>query len=151
MSLQLDLKESLKESMKAKDTVRLSVIRNIISSVTNELVSRGKTPQDQLSDEEVVAVIKRLSKQRKDSIDQFEKGGRPELAEAEKTELAILEEYLPALMSQDAIRPIAMAKKSELGIEDPSKKGQLMGAIIKELRGSADGVDVKAVVDSLFS
>jgi len=151
MSIQLELKESLKEAMKAKDAVRLSVIRNIITSVTNELVSKGKTPQDELSDDEVLVVIKRLAKQRKDSIDQFEKGGRSDLAESEKTELIILDEYLPELMSQDAIRPIAEAKKAELGIDDPAKKGMLMGAIIKELAGKADGSDVKAVVDSLFS
>ncbi len=151
MSIQLELKESLKEAMKAKDAVRLSVIRNIITSVTNELVSKGKTPQDELSDDEVLVVIKRLAKQRKDSIDQFEKGGRADLAESEKTELIILDEYLPELMSQDAIRPIAEAKKAELGIDDPAKKGMLMGAIIKELAGKADGSDVKAVVDSLFS
>ncbi|MFT5360220.1 MAG: hypothetical protein ACI88L_000711 [Candidatus Paceibacteria bacterium] len=151
MSLQVEIKESLKESMKAKDSVRLSVVRNILTSITNELVSKGKTPQDSLGDDDVLTVIKRLSKQRKDSIDQFEKGGRPELAEVEKVELAILEKYLPELMSQENIRPIAEAKKIELGIDDPAKKGQLMGAVMKELAGRADGTDVKAVVDLLFN
>jgi uncharacterized protein YqeY len=151
MSLQVEIKESLKESMKAKDSVRLSVVRNILTSITNELVSKGKTPQDSLGDDDVLAVIKRLSKQRKDSIDQFEKGGRPELAEVEKVELAILEKYLPELMIQENIRPIAEAKKIELGIDNPAKKGQLMGAVMKELAGRADGTDVKAVVDLLFN
>jgi uncharacterized protein len=151
MSLQIEIKESLKESMKAKDAVRLSVVRNILTSITNELVSSGKTPQDELEDDAVLAVIKRLSKQRKDSIEQFEKGGRPELAEVEKVELAILEKYLPELMSQDAIRPIAEAKKAELGVDDPAQKGRLMGAVMKELGGKADGTDVKAVVDALFN
>lgn len=150
MTLQVEIKESLKEAMKAKDAVRLSVIRNIITSVTNELVAKGKTPQDELGDDEVLAVIKRLSKQRKDSIEQFEKGGRPELAETEKSELVILEAYLPEMMTQDAIRPIAEAKKSELGVDDPSKKGMLVGSVMKELAGKADGGDVKAVIDSLF-
>ena len=62
MSLQIEIKESLKESMKAKDAVRLSVVRNILTSITNELVSSGKTPQDELEDDAVLAVIKRLSK-----------------------------------------------------------------------------------------
>jgi uncharacterized protein YqeY len=150
MSLQIDIKEKQKEAMKAKDAVRLSVLRNISSSVTNELVSKGKTPQDELPDEDVLAVIKRLAKQRKDSIEQFEKGGREDLAEVEKAELVVLEEFLPEMMTQDAILPIAEAKKAEMGIDDASKKGMLMGALMKDLAGKADGGDVKAVVDSLF-
>jgi uncharacterized protein YqeY len=151
MSMQLDIKEKMKEAMKAKDALKLSVYRNIISSFTNEVVSKGGTPQDEIGDDDALAVIKRLAKQRKDSIEQFEKGGRQELADNEKAELEILEVFLPELMSQDAIRPIAEAKKAEMGIDDASKKGMLMGALMKEFAGKADGGDVKAVVDSLFA
>ena len=97
------------------------------------------------------SVIKRLAKQRKDSIEQFRNGGREDLAGVEEKELAILEELLPQMMSQDAIRPIAEKKKAELGVEDKSKMGILVGAVMKELGGQADGSDVKAVVDSLFN
>jgi uncharacterized protein YqeY len=151
MSLQTDIKEQMKEAMKAKDSVRLTVLRGALSSFTNELVAKGKTPQDELGDEDTLAVIKRLAKQRKDSIDQFEKGGRQDLADAEKAELEILEAYLPEMMGQDAIRPLAEAKKAEMGIDDSSKRGMLMGALMKDLAGKADGGDVKTVVDSLFS
>lgn len=145
-----DIRASLKDAMKAKEEVRLRTIRGMLTAFTNELVATGKTPQDMLGDEGVLAVIKRLAKQRKESIVQFEAAGRDDLAVVEKDELVILESYLPQMMSQDEIRPIAEAKKAELGIDDKSKMGMLVGAVMKELKGKADGGDVKAVVESLF-
>lgn len=151
MTLQEQIKEKIKEAMKAKDDLRLSVMRGVSSAITNELVSQKKTPQDSLDDEGVLTVITRLAKQRKESIKQFEEGGRPELAEDEKRELAVLEEFLPEMMSVEEIQKIAEAKKDEMGIDDPSKKGMLMGALMKDLKGRADGGDVKNVVESLFN
>ena len=150
MSLHDQLRESLKTAMKAKDAVTLTTVRSIMTACTNELVATGKTPQDQLDDAGILAVIKRLAKQRKESIVQYEAANRPELAEPEKLELAVLEAYLPALLTQDQIRPVAEAKKAELGVTDKSKLGILVGAVMKELGGNADGADVKAVVESLF-
>lgn len=150
MALHEDIKGQLKEAMKAKEATRLSVIRGMLTAFTNELVATGKTPQDTLDDTQVLSVIKRLAKQRKDSIEQYEAAGRQELADTEKAELTVLETYLPTLMSQDEIRPIAEAKKTELEIEDKSKIGILIGAVMKELQGKADGGDVKTVVESLF-
>ena len=136
--------------MLAKDTLRLSVVRGLVSAFTNELVAKNRKPTDELSDEDVFAVIRRAVKQRKDSIDQFTKGGRPELAADESAELKVLETYLPQMMSKDEIRKIAEAKKVELGITDKAKLGQFIGAVMKELKGKADGADVKEVVESLF-
>jgi len=150
MSIHTDLRVTLKESLKAKDEVRLRTVRGIMTACTNELVATARTPQDELKDEEVLAVIKRLAKQRKESIVQYEAANRPELAVPEKEELAVLEAYLPALMSQEQIRPIAEAVKAELGANDKAKMGQLVGAVMKKLQGQADGGDVKAVVESLF-
>ena len=150
MSLHQDIKDSLKDALKAREEVRLRTIRGMMTAFTNESVATGGTPQTLLSDEQALAVIKRLAKQRKESIVQYEAANRPELAAPEKDELVVLESYLPQMMTQDEIRPVAEAKKAELGIEDKSKMGQLMGAIIKELAGKADGGDVKAVVESLF-
>jgi len=150
MSIHTDLRVTLKEALKAKDEVTLRTVRGIITACTNELVATNRTPQDELKDEEVLAVIKRLAKQRKESIMQYEAANRPELVLPEKEELAVLEAYLPKLMSQDAIRPVAEALKAELGITDKAKMGMLMGAVIKKLAGQADGADVKAVVESLF-
>ena len=116
----------------------------------SELVAKNKTPQDTLTDDECIAVIRRLAKQRKDSIEQFEKGGRPELAETEKKELAVIETLLPQMMSLDDIKKVAEAKKVEMNVTDKAKAGILMGAVMKELKGKADGGDVKSVVESLF-
>ncbi len=150
MTLHEKIKEQLKEAMKAKDTVKLRVVRGLLTAFMNELVATGRTPQDILSDDQALAVIKRSAKQRKESITQYEAAGRDDLATPEKEELAVLETYLPTLMTPDEIRPIAEAKKKELAIEDKSKMGILIGAVMKECAGKADGGDVKTVVESLF-
>ncbi len=144
------IKGEIKKSMMAKEALRLETMRGLLSAFTNELVATKRTPQEMLTDEEVLKVMKRAANQRKDSIEQFEKGGRPELAEKEKAELAIIETFLPQMMSKDEIRKIAEAKKAELGADDKSKMGMFMGALMKELKGRADGNDVKEVVEGLF-
>lgn len=145
------IREEIKNSMKAKEEVRVLVLKGILSAFTNELVATKRTPQDKLTDEEALAVISRLAKQRKDSISQFESGGRADLAENEKKELSVLEEFLPTLMSEDEIRKFVENKKSEMGIADATQKGQFMGAVMKDLKGKADGVLVKKVIDELLS
>lgn len=149
--IQQKIKDEIKQAMRDKDALRLSVLRGLSAAFTNELVAKMRMPQDPLADEEAMAVIKRTVKQRKDSIDQFTKGGREDLANDEKAELAILETYLPAMMSKEDIKVIALRKKEEMGVTDKAKAGQLTGAVLKETKGMADGGDVKAVVDSLFS
>ena len=137
--------------MMAKDSVKLEVVRGLTTAFMNELVATNRTPQDMLSDEEALKVITRTAKQRKDAIQQFEAAGRQDLADEDKAQLAILETYLPKLMSADEIRPIVEAKKAELGVTDKSGAGKLTGMLMKELAGKADGAVVKQVVDSLFS
>ncbi len=149
-TLQQKIKGQIKEAMMAKDSVKLTVLRGLSSAITNDLVDKGRTPQGELTDEEVLAVIRRQVKQRKDSIDQFTTGGREDLAEAEKAELAHLEIYLPQMMSEDDVKKIVEAKKAELGVTDAKDKGKLMAEIMKDLKGKADGTVVKNAVDSLF-
>src|SRR3989338_6992155 len=108
MTIQLNIKEKIKEAMKARDTVSLLVYRNIASAITNELVAKGRTPQDEMNDEDTLVVIRRLAKQRKDSIEQFERGGRQDLVDVELAELAVLEKFLPQMMTRDEIRPVAI-------------------------------------------
>ncbi len=151
MSLHTQIKDQIKEAMKAKDTVKLGVVRGLVSAFTNELVTLKRTPQDELSDEEVLAVIRRAVKQRKDSIEQFTTGGRMDLVEPEQAELAVLETYLPALMSREDVMTAAQAKMAELGVTDKSGAGKFMGALMKDLKGKADGDVVKSVVDELLS
>ncbi len=158
MSIQQQIKDEIKEAMKAKDSVRLSVVKGLSAAFVNEVVSLKRTPTDPLSDEEALNVIRRAVKQRKDSIEQFVAGGRPELAESEKAELVILETYLPAMMPKEEVEKVVKAKMAEMNI-DPSidsgqaksKAGQLMGSVMKDLKGKADGDVVKSVIDTLLA
>ncbi|MFH1472982.1 MAG: GatB/YqeY domain-containing protein [bacterium] len=151
MSKQMDIREQMKEAMLAKDALKLSVLRGLLAAFTNESVAKKRKPDEELSDEEVLDVISRQAKQRKDSIEQFEKGGRQELADTEKAELTILETYLPTQMSESEIQEYCKKKQNELNIIDKSKSGQLLGAIMKDLKGKADGNVVKQAVDKIFS
>src|SRR5258708_27396 len=121
--LHQDIKNEIKDAMKAREEVRLGVLRGIVAACTNELVAQKKKPQEMLDDASVLAVIKRLVKQRKDSIEKFRKGNREDLAEVEQSELVYLEKYLPAMMSVEEIRALAIVKKQIMLISDPAKKG----------------------------
>ena len=147
MSLCQDIKTQMIEAMKAKDVTRLDVLRGLLSSFTNETMAKKRKPDEELSDEEALSVISKAIKQRKDSIEQFTKGGRMDLAESEEAELKILETYLPTQMSRDEVVAYVRQKISEVGA-DSAKKGQFMGSIMKELKGKADGVVVKEVIDT---
>ena len=151
MALQQTIKDQIKDAMRAHDELRKEVLRGILTAFVNELVAKRRTPQEILEDDDCTLVLKRLVKQRKDSAEQFTAGGRPELAEKEVKELAIIEEFLPALMSRDEIKKIALAKKAELGVTDKSGMGKFIGAVMKECKGMADGNDVKAVAEELLS
>lgn len=150
MTLHEQIKNNIKEAMKAGDKVRLEVMRGLVTAFTNELVAKSRTPQDLLTDEEAIAVITRLSKQRKDSIEQFTKGGRMDLVEEESKQLAILNEYLPKLMEENEVEEFVKSKIIETGAIDPTKKGMFMASLMKDLKGKADGSMVKSVVDKLF-
>ncbi len=140
----------MKTALKERNEVRLTTLRGLISAFTNELVAQKRKPTEALDDNDALTVIKRAVKQRKDSIEQFRAGGREDLAASEEAELAILEEYLPESASIEEIERVAKVKKEALGIEDKAKMGILVGAIMKEFAGNADGADVKAVVEGLF-
>ncbi len=148
---QAELKEMMKDAMRAKNAVKLLVIRGLMAAATNEAVTKGKGPDGVLTEDEMLTVVTRAAKQRKDSIAQFEAGGRPELAEGEKAELAILETMLPAQLSREEVEAAVKAKAAEMGVADKTGANQLMGAVMKDLKGRADGTVVKEVVDGLFA
>lgn len=150
-TLQAKVREKLKIAMKDKDQVGLDTLRAVIAGCTNELVATGKTPQDDLDDAGVIKVITRLIKQRKDSIEQFKNAGRADLVAGEQSQLYVLEQFMPEQMSEDKIRAIAVAKQTELGHMDKSKVGILVGAVMKEVGGQADGATVKKIVEGLFA
>lgn len=150
MTLQEKIKTDMVQAMRDKNAVGVAVLRGIMAGFTNELVNKKKKPDEALTDEEALAVILRAIKQRKDSIDQFSKGGRADLVASETAELTTLESYAPKFMSVEEITAIATAKKAEMGIADKTGMGKLMSALMKDLKGKADGADVKVVVESLF-
>jgi len=135
------------EAMKARDTERLRFARNLVAAFTNELVAKGKKPDGLLSDDEALAVVKRFAKQRKDSIAQFRAGGREDLVAGEEAELAYLQKLLPEEMNEEEIRAVVLKKKEELGITGATGTGALMSAVMKELKGKADGMVVKKIVE----
>lgn len=151
MAIHEMLKKSIPDALRARDEVRLRTLRSLITAMTNEVVAKKRKPDEFLADEEALVVIKRAVNQRKDSIEQFEKASRNDLAEPEKQELAILESYLPQMMGRDEIMTIAKQKMAEFGISSKADAGKFTGTLMKELKGKAGGGDVKAVVDSLLS
>ena len=151
MSLHQDIRGEMIEAMKAKDAIRLNVLRGLLSSFTNEAVSKKRKPDEELSDDEALTVISRAVKQRKDSIEQFEKGNRQDLADVEMRELKILQNYLPAQMSKEEILTYVKSRQAELNMTDLSKKNQALGTIMKELKGKTDGSTVKEIIETLFS
>ena len=151
MSLHQDIREQMRGAMKAKDAIRLNVLRGLLSSFTNEAISNKRKPDEELSDVDALSVISRAVKQRKDSIEQFEKGNRRDLAEVEKSELEILQTYLPTQMSRDEILAYVRSRQAELNMTDLSKKNLFLGTIMKELKGKIDGSVVREIIDMVFS
>ena len=137
------------EAMKAREATKLSVLRGLMASFTNELVAKKRKPDEELGDEDALSVISRAVKQRKDSIEQFEKGNRQDLADVEKAEMAILETYLPAQMSQEEVESFINDKITK---ENPEKdkKNQFMGLVMKELKCRTDGSVVKEALDKVW-
>jgi len=141
------IESDLKSALKSGEKEKAGVLRFLISAIKNFQIEKKAQDKKYLSDEDIILVLKRQVKQRKDSIDQYEKGNRADLAEKEKAELAVLGNYLPAQMGEAQIREIVKAKISELGIADGSGFGKLMGTVMAETQGQADGAAVKKVVE----
>ncbi len=148
--LQDTISSDLTTAMKAKEALKVEVLRGLKAAFTNELVATKRKPTDPLPDEDAISVIRREVKKRKEAFEAFTGGNRPELADKEEKERVILEVYLPTLMSKDAIEKIAEAKKTEMGVSDKKDMGRFMGALMKDLAGKADGADVREVVQKLF-
>lgn len=148
MTIHKQIKDSIKEAMVAKDTLKLTTLRGVQAAIMNEMVAK-KINAEEMSDEDTLAIIRRLVKQRKDSIEQFTKGNRMDLVEAEKAEMEILEKYLPQMMSREDVKKVVEQKISEAGTIDKTKMGQFMGSIMKDLKGKADGMIVKEVIEEL--
>lgn len=148
---QQDIKAEVIKAMKAKEPIKLAVMRAISASITNELVAEQRGPDGTLTEEEIMDIISRSAKQHKDSIAQFTAGGREDLVASEQAELDVLTALLPAQMSREEIVAAVDAKAAEMGVTDKAKANMLMGAVMKDLKGKADGTVVKEVIDGKFA
>jgi uncharacterized protein YqeY len=151
MAIKDQIMTDLKLAMKDKAEVRLRVLRSLKAKLLEREISERKEGEAELTDEQAVEVLMKAAKQRKESIEQFEKGGREDLAESEKKELEVIESYLPEMLSENEIRDIARQKIDELGAEDMSDMGQVMGVMMQELKGKAEGSLVSKVVKEELS
>ena len=141
------LREDLKSAMRAKDALRRDTIRLLQAAIKNaDIEHRGD-----VGDAAVLTIIQRQLRQRQDSIEQFEAGGRDDLAARERAEIGVLEGYLPAQMDRAAIRAAAKAVVERTGASGPGDKGKVMGPLMGQLRGKADGRLVNEVVGELLS
>jgi uncharacterized protein YqeY len=138
MSLQKRIDADLKDAMRAKDVARLSVLRLLKAALKNATIEKVGA-EGELSDADAVAVIRKQVKQRQDSIESFEKGGRAELADKEKSELAILNQYLPAAMSGEDIARLVRETIAEVGATSKAQMGAVMKALGPKVAGRADG------------
>src|SRR6266576_4645399 len=138
MSIIERVDSDLKEAMRAKDTTKLGVLRLLKSALKYAVIAKSGA-EAELSDAEAVQVIRKQAKQRQDSIESFEKGGRVELADKEKQELAILNTYLPQGMSADELAKVVRETIAELGATSKAQIGAVMKALQAKVGGRADG------------
>ncbi|NIR70833.1 MAG: GatB/YqeY domain-containing protein [Aliifodinibius sp.] len=151
MAIKDQIMADLKQAMKDKEQDKLRVLRSLKSKLLEREISERKGGEGELSDEQTIEVLMKAAKQRKESIEQFEKGDRSDLADAEKDELEIINSYLPKMLSEEEVRDIAQEKIAEMGAEDMSDMGQVMGALMQELKGKAEGSVVSKVVKEELS
>ena len=145
MKLQERLDSDLKEAMRARDTTKLGVLRMLKSALKYAAIAKSGT-EAELNDAEAAQVIRKQVKQRQDSIESFEKGGRAELAEKEREELSILNAYLPQPMSADELAKVVRETISEVGATSKAQMGAVMKALQAKVAGRADGKTLSAEV-----
>jgi len=136
MTLEERLSEDLKEAMKAKVEVRVSTIRMLKAGIKNLAIEKKA---EQLEDKDVTSIIAKQIKQHKDSIEAFTKGNRQDLVDKEKAELAILESYMPKVMSTDELKVIVKSAIEKTGAKGRADMGKVMKAAMEEAKGAADG------------
>jgi uncharacterized protein len=149
MLLKEKINDDLKSAMKSGETFRRDVLRMVASAVKNMEIEKG-IREEGLADEEVIAVLSRLVKQRKDSAEQFLKGGRQDLAEKEQQEIELLLTYLPDQLGEEEIKKAVLETIAETGASSQADLGKVMGLTMKKLKGKADGNLVRQIAESLL-
>lgn len=151
MSLYNTLLTDLKDAMKSRDTDLTRVLRSLKAAIQQKEISERKGGKATLSDDQVVGVLMKAAKQRKDSIEEFKKAGRRDLVDIETSELKVIENYLPKMMTEEEIADAVNETMAELGIESQREMGKLMGVLMPKLKGKADGSLVSKVVREKLS
>lgn len=147
VSLLEKLNNDMKTAMKAKEKDRLTVIRMLKASIQNEQIKIGR----ELNAEEELTVLAREMKQRKDSLAEFEKADRPDLADKTAAEIVIVQEYMPEQLSEEEIRQIVQEAIKQTGAASPKEFGKVMGVVMPKVKGKADGNQVNEIVKSLLN
>jgi len=145
--LKQKLTDDLKQAMRGGEKVKRSVIRLVMSAIKNTEIARRSA----LDDTDILGIIAKEVRQRRESIEAFKQGNRPDLVAREEVELAILQEYLPQQMTREEIIAEARRVIAEVGAQGPSDKGKVMPKLIAQLKGKADGREINAVVTELLS
>ncbi len=146
MSLKQRLEGDLKDAMRQRDTLRRSVIRFIRSAVHNQEIA----DQKELDDDGIIGVLSSQAQQRRDSIEAFTQGNRPELADKEKSELAIVLEYMPEQLSAEEITDLVKSAIDEMGAASPADMGKVMGRVMPHVKGKAEGRVVSTITSDLL-
>ncbi len=148
MALEQQIQKDIMEAMKAHDESRLNATRSIKSEI---LLAKTSGAEHELSDADVLKIIQKLVKQRKESAELYTQGNRPELAEKELAEMKVMETYLPKALSEDEVRNILKGIVTEVGATSPKDMGKVMGAATKKLAGQADGKLISTIVKELLA
>lgn len=146
MSLKDDLKKSMLDAARARDQVLLDTIRSVNSAIHYKEIDKRGT----LTETEIISVIASLCKQRRESIEQFQKGGRQDLADKESRELGILEKFLPPRLSREDVQKTVEKIIGELGATSKKDMGRVIKAAMEKLSGAADGSTVSEITRSLL-
>ena len=146
MAIQEQLVEDLKSAMKAHDDITKDTIRLVRAAIKNTEIEKG----DALDDEAAMAVLARMAKQYRDSIETYRQHGRDDLVAREESEFSVLARYLPEQLDEDAIRSLAQQVVEAVGATGPGDRGKVMGRLMPQLKGRADGSIVNRVVGELL-
>ena len=136
------LQQEMKDALKSGNSQKRTLLGMVLSSVKNKEIEK----RTELTDEDVIGVISSEIKKRKDSVEQFEKGGRPELAEGERKEAEMLMAYMPEQMSEEDIRSEVKKTIADMGVKDVKEMGKLIGAVMAKIKSKADGTLVSKIV-----
>ena len=136
------ISKDIKEAMKSKDTLRLSTLRMVMADLQRKEKEKGILVDNETANQ----ILQSMIRKRREAIEQFRKGGREDLAEKEQQEIKIIEQYLPAQLSEEEIREHSLTAISELGVRGPREMGRVMGVLIKKLSGRADGSLISRIV-----